>query len=42
MYDIFIISPVGCWSSFSIKRIIYKFLKVCPFDYMVVAVSWKF
>ena len=24
---------VGCWSSVSIRRIIYKFLNVCPFDY---------
>ena len=23
---------VGCWSSVSIRRIIYKFLNVCPFD----------
>ena len=27
---------VGCWSSVSIRRIIYKCLNVCPFDYMVV------
>ena len=27
--------------TFSIRRIIYKFLNVCPFDYTVVAVSWK-
>ena len=30
---------VGCWSSVSIRRIIYKFLNVCPFDYTAVAVS---
>ena len=24
---------VGCWSSAFIRRIIYKFLNVCPFDY---------
>ena len=32
---------VGCWSSVSIRRIIYKFLSVCPFDYTAVAVSGK-
>ena len=32
---------VGCWSSVSIRRIIYKFLNVCTFDYMAVAVSGK-
>ena len=32
---------VGCWSSVSIMRIIYKFLKVCPFDCTAVAVSGK-
>ena len=32
---------VGCWSSVSIRRINYKFLNVCPFDYMAVAVSGK-
>ena len=32
---------VGCWSSVSIRRIIYKFLNVCPFDYTAVAVSGK-
>ena len=31
----------GCWSSVSIRRIIYKFLNECPFDYMVVDVSWN-
>ena len=30
---------VCCWSSVSIKRIIYKLLNVCPFDYTAVAVS---
>ena len=30
---------VGCWSSVYIRRIIYKFLNVCPFDYTAVAVS---
>ena len=30
---------VGCWSSVSIRRIIYNFLNVCPFDYTTVAVS---
>ena len=32
---------VGYWSSVSIRRIIYKFLNVCPFDYTTVAVSGK-
>ena len=32
---------VGCWSSVSIRRIIYKFLNVCPFDYTAVVVSGK-
>ena len=32
---------VGCWSSVSIRRIIYNFLNVCPFNYTAVAVSWK-
>ena len=31
----------GCWSSVSIRRIFYKFLDVCPFDYTAVAVSGK-
>ena len=30
---------VGCWSSVSMRRIIYKFLNVYPFDYTAVAVS---
>ena len=32
---------VGCWSSVFIKRIIYKFLNMCPFDCTAFAVSWK-
>ena len=32
---------VECWSSFSIRRIIYNFVNVCPFDYMAVVVSGK-
>ena len=32
---------VGCWSSAFIRRIIYNFLNVCPFDYMAFAVSGK-
>ena len=32
---------VGCWSSVSIRRIIYKFLNVCAFDYTAVVVSGK-
>ena len=32
---------VGCWSSFFIKRIIYKFLNVYPFDNTAFAVSGK-
>ena len=32
---------VGCWSSVSIRRIIYKFLNVRPFDCTAVAVSGK-
>ena len=32
---------VGCWSSVSMRRIIYKFLNVCPLDYTAVAVSGK-
>ena len=28
-------------SSVSIRRIIYKFLNVCPFDYTAVALSGK-
>ena len=32
---------VGCLSSSFIRRIIYKFLNVCPFDYTAFAVSGK-
>ena len=32
---------VGCWSSAFIRRIIYKFLNVCPFDYTAFALSGK-
>ena len=32
---------VGCWFSVSIRRIIYKFVNVCPFYYMACAVSGK-
>ena len=32
---------VGCWSSVSIRRIIYKFLNVCPFDFTAFVVSGK-
>ena len=32
---------VGCWSSVYIRRIIYKFLNVCHFDYTAFAVSGK-
>ena len=32
---------VGCWSSAFIRRIIYKFLNVCPFYYTNFAVSGK-
>ena len=32
---------VGCWSSAFIRRIIYTFLNVCPFDYTAFAVSGK-
>ena len=32
---------VGCWSSVSIGKIIYKFLNVFHFDYTAVAVSGK-
>ena len=30
---------VGCWSLAFIRRIIYKFLNVCPFDYTAFVVS---
>ena len=32
---------VGCWSSVYIRRIIYKFLNVCPFDYTAFVISGK-
>ena len=32
---------VGCWSLVPIRRFIYKFVNVCPFDYTAVAVSGK-
>ena len=32
---------VDCWSSFSIRRIIYNFFNVCHFYNMAVAVSGK-
>ena len=32
---------VGCWSAIFIRRIIYKFLNVCPFNYTAFAVSGK-
>ena len=32
---------VRCRSSTFIRRIIYKFLNVGPFDYTAFAVSWK-
>ena len=31
----------GCWFDVYIRRFIYKFLNVCPFDYTVVAGSGK-
>ena len=31
----------GCWFVVYIRRFIYKFLNVCPFDYMAVVVSGK-
>ena len=38
-YDLSIL--VGCWSSVYIRRITYKFLNVCPFDYTAFVVSGK-
>ena len=32
---------VDCWSSFSIRRIIYNFFNVCPFDNMAVVLVSK-
>ena len=34
-------TSVGCWSSAFTRRIIYKFLNVCPFDYKAFVVSGK-
>ena len=31
----------GCWFVFYIRRFIYKFLNVCPFDYTAVAINGK-
>ena len=31
----------GCWSVVYIRRFIYKFLDICPFDYKAVAWSGK-
>ena len=40
--SIFITSPWdGCWFVVYIRRFIYKFLNVCPFDYTAVAGSGK-
>ena len=33
---------VGCWFVVYIRRFIYKFLNVCPFDYTAFAGSGKF
>ena len=35
------LSALVSWSSVSIRRIIYKFINLCPFDYTAVAVSGK-
>ena len=32
---------VGCWSSVFIRKIIYKFLDMYPFDYTAFSDSWK-
>ena len=32
---------VDCWSSVFIRRIIFKFLNACPYDYTAFAVSGK-
>ena len=32
---------VDCWSSTFVRRIIYKFLNICPFDYTAFAVRGK-
>ena len=40
--NIFIVSAsVGYWSSAFIRRIIYKFFNMCPFDYTAFAVGGK-
>ena len=31
----------GCWFFVYIRRFIYTFLNVCPFDYTAVAGNWK-
>ena len=31
----------GCWFLVYMRRFIYKFLNVCPFDYTAVVGSWK-
>ena len=36
-----VLGLVGCWSSVSVRMIIYKFLNVCPFDYTAFVVRWK-
>ena len=37
----FISALGGCWFVVYIRRLIYKFLNVCPFDYTAVAGSGK-
>ena len=34
-------SPYGCWFVVYIRRFLYKFVNVCPFDYTAVAGSGK-
>ena len=43
VYHIFMTSPLwlAVGPQVSIRRIIYKFLNVCPFDYTAVAFSGK-
>ena len=41
MFDCWPSALVGYWSSAFVRRIIYKFLNVCPFDYTAFAVSGK-
>ena len=31
----------GCWFVVDIRRFIYKFLNVCPFDYTAVVGEWE-